>query len=215
MQTLSPAHPHYPKRFHDLYDPPKLLYIDGDQTLLARPMIAIVGARMATPTGMHHARVFAQTLSNAGFLVISGLARGIDGAAHRACLELGPGFSTIAVCGTGLDRVYPPEHLNLAQAIAAEGLLISEYQPGVGAKAFHFPRRNRLIAALALGVVVIEGAERSGSLITARLACELGREVFALPGAIHHPLNAGCNRLIQEGAKLANSPKDVLEELLI
>jgi DNA processing protein len=215
MHILTPADPGYPKRLCDLHDPPGLLYIDGNVELLQRPMVAIVGARMASQQGIHHAKRFAQALSHAGLLVISGLARGIDGAAHRGCLELGPGFSTLAVCGTGLDRVYPPEHLGMARLIQKNGLLVSEHPPGVGAKAFHFPRRNRLIAALALGVVVIEGAERSGSLITARLASELGREVFALPGGIDQALSAGCNRLIQEGAKLARFPKDVLEELLI
>jgi DNA processing protein len=201
----------YPERLNDLYDPPACLYINGDITLLKEPMVAIVGSRKSSAQGLTHSHYFAQSLSKAGATVISGLAKGIDGAAHRA--SLGIGSKTLAVCGTGLDITYPKEHLALAHAISNHGLLVSEFAPGTGPKAFHFPRRNRLIAALALGVLVIEAAEKSGSLITARLAAELGREVFALPGPINDPLFAGCNELIQQGAKLARSPKDVLEEL--
>jgi DNA processing protein len=201
----------YPERLNDLYDPPACLYISGDITLLKGPMVAIVGSRKSSAQGLAHSHHFAQSLSKAGATVISGLAKGVDGAAHRACL--GIGSKTLAVCGTGLDITYPKEHLALAHAISNHGLLVSEFEPGTGPKAFHFPRRNRIIAALALGVLVIEAAEKSGSLITARLAAELGREVFALPGSINDPLFAGCNELIQQGAKLAKSPKDVLEEL--
>jgi DNA processing protein len=188
-----------------------MLYIYGDITLLNLPMIAIVGSRKASAQGLENAAAFAKSLSAAGLVVVSGLARGVDGAAHQATLDaLG---NTLAVCGTGLDIVYPAEHMGLAAAISQNGLLLSELPLGAQPKAFHFPRRNRLIAALALGVVVIEAAEKSGSLITARLAAELGREVFALPGPIKDPLHAGCNRLIQAGAKLVCHPNEVLEEL--
>jgi DNA processing protein len=217
VQEIHHLDSNYPARLKDLYDPPETLYIYGDIELLKRPMIAIVGSRMASPRGMRNAALFARGLSEAGILVLSGLARGIDGAAHRACLELGVGanWTTIAVCGTGVDVVYPREHQDLAYQIGSKGLILSELAPGMGPKAFHFPKRNRLIAALSLGVVVIEAADKSGSLITARLATDLGREVFALPGPIHDPLHEGCHRLIQEGAKLVCHPKEVLEDLLI
>jgi len=204
----------YPARLNDLYDPPSCLYITGNIELLKTPMIAIVGARNASAQGLKNACYFAQALANAGGVIISGLARGIDGAAHRTILDLDLSHKTIAVCGTGLDIAYPKEHWGLMQAIARQGLLISEFPPGVGPKSFHFPRRNRIIAALALGVVIIEAAEKSGSLITARIASELGREVFALPGPIDEPLFAGCHQLIQQGAKLVRGPKDVLEDLI-
>ena len=206
--------PHYPARLNHLYDPPDCLYIKGDIRLLAMPMIAVVGSRKASSEGLRNARAFAQDLSKAGALIVSGLARGIDGAAHQAAIDLGRRHFTLAVCGTGLDQTYPREHLSLAKEIGQYGLLVSELPLGAGPKAFHFPRRNRLIAALALGVVVIEAAEKSGSLITARIAAELGREVFALPGPISSPFSSGCHQLIQEGAKLVCSPKEVLEELV-
>jgi DNA processing protein len=177
-------------------------------------MVAIVGARNASGEGLKNAGFFAQSLARAGCIIVSGLAKGIDGAAHRATLGLGANHGTVAVCGTGLNIAYPQEHCGLMQAIRRQGLLISELSPEIGPKAFHFPRRNRIIAALCLGVIVIEAAERSGSLITARLASELGREVFALPGPINNPLYAGCHQLIQQGAKLARGPKDVLEDLI-
>ena len=222
MQTSTPSNPiisirpqdkSYPPRLLDLYDPPKTLYIYGDINLLTLPMIAIVGSRRASAQGLENAATFAKSLAAAGLVVASGLARGIDGIAHKA--TLGTMGLTLAVCGTGLDIVYPKEHTGLANAISQHGLLLSELPLGTGPQAFHFPRRNRLIAALALGVVVIEAAEKSGSLITARLAAELGREVFALPGPIKDPLYSGCNRLIQEGAKLVCHPNDILEELPI
>lgn len=205
--------PNYPARLLDLSDPPNSLYIYGDIRLLNLPMIAIVGSRAATPEGIRTAHYFAQALSAEGYLIVSGLAKGIDGAAHRGALGPNQDQATIAVCGTGLDLVYPKEHLGLARAIVGSGLLVSELAPGLGPKAWHFPRRNRIIAALALGILVIEAAERSGSLITARLGCELGREVFAIPGSIHHPLSRGCHKLLQQGAKLVQCPKDILEEL--
>ena len=205
--------PDYPARLLDLSDPPDSLYIYGDIALLKLPMIAIVGSRAASSEGMKNARYFAQALSAKGYLIISGLAKGVDGAAHLGALGPNQDAPTIAVCGTGLDIVYPREHLRLARAIAGAGLLVSELAPGLGPKPWHFPRRNRIIAALALGILVIEAAERSGSLITARLGCELGREIFAIPGSIHHPLSKGCHQLLQQGAKLVQSPEDILEEL--
>jgi DNA processing protein len=214
IKSLNHQDKNYPFRLNDLYDPPRTLYIYGDTSLLKRPMIAIVGARDASKRGLNAAAEFAKALSKAGLVVISGLARGIDGASHRASLDTGDG-ATLAVCGTGLDIVYPREHALLAGLIGQKGLLVSEFSPGTGPKPFHFPMRNRIIAALALGVVVIEAADRSGSLITARIAAELGREVFALPGPIDNALYGGCNRLIQEGAKLVRSPNEVLEDLLI
>ncbi len=205
--------PCYPARLLDLYDPPNALYIYGDIRLLSLPMIAIVGSRAASPEGIKNAHHFAQALSEAGFLVISGLARGIDGAAHWGALGPKQIHPTLAVCGTGLDIVYPREHIELAKAIGKCGLLISELAPGLGPKACHFPRRNRIIAALSAGILVIEAAERSGSLITARLGNELGREIFAIPGSICNPFSWGCHKLLQQGAKLIQSPKDILEEL--
>jgi DNA processing protein len=205
--------PDYPVRLLDLYDPPNSLYIYGDIRLLSVPAIAIVGSRIASPEGAKNAHYFAQTLSAKGYLIISGLARGIDGAAHLGALGPNQDHPTIAVCGTGLDIVYPREHLGLAKAIGSAGLLISELPPGSGPKAWHFPRRNRIIAALSLGILVVEAVERSGSLITARLGSELGREIFAIPGSIQSPLKKGCHRLIQQGAKLVQAPGDILEEL--
>ena len=205
--------PEYPPRLYDLYDPPAMLYIYGGLELLKMPMIAIVGSRDASTEGLNNARLFTHALSKAGLLILSGLAKGIDSAAHQATLELGPKHPTAAVMGTGIDLVYPRQNLGLAQKIRQQGLLLSELPLGVGPKAFHFPRRNRIIAALALGVLVIEAAERSGSLITARLAADLGREVFAVPGPIANVNSAGCHLLVQQGAKLVFRPSDVLEEL--
>lgn len=205
--------PKYPQRLQDLYDPPESLYIDGDINLLKMPMVAIVGSRSASLEGLKNAALFAQALSNAGALILSGLAKGIDSAAHQATIEIGPNHQTGAVLGTGIDVIYPRQNIALSRAIRRQGILMSEFPMGVGPRAFHFPRRNRIIAALALGVVVVEAAARSGSLITARLAAELGREVFALPGPIHNLNSTGCHLLIQQGAKLAFRPEDVLEEL--
>jgi DNA processing protein len=205
--------PQYPRRLQDLYDPPASLYIYGDIGLLKMPMIAIVGSRSASLEGLKNARLFAQALSKTGVMIVSGLAKGIDSAAHLATIENGPKHYTAAVLGTGLDVVYPRQNFALFKAISQQGLLISEFPLGVGPKPWHFPKRNRIIAALAAGVVVVEAAEKSGSLITARLAADLGREVFALPGPIHSVNSAGCHLLIQQGAKLAFRPGDVLEEL--
>ncbi len=203
----------YPRRLQDLYDPPDSLYIYGDASLLKKPMIAIVGSRNASPEGLKNARYLAQGLARAGALIVSGMAMGIDSAAHHAVIELGSGHFTAAILGTGLDIVYPRQNINLSRAIGQQGLLISELPMGTGPKAWHFPRRNRIIAALSHGVVVVEAAKRSGSLITARLAAELGREVFALPGPLSHPNSIGCHLLIQQGAKLAFRTSDILEEL--
>ena len=200
--------PNYPTRLNDLYDPPSCIYTLGNVQLLRRPMIAIVGSRAASPQGLSNAYFFAQSLARSGVLIISGLARGIDGAAHKG--SLAEESQTLAVCGTGLDITYPKEHFGLAQ----QGLLVSEFMPGTDPRPFHFPKRNRIIAALSLGVVVIEAAKNSGSLITARIAADLGREIFALPGNIHDDHFAGCHQLIQQGAKLVCKPKEVLEEIL-
>ena len=203
----------YPRRLQDLYDPPDSLYIYGDASLLKKPMIAIVGSRNASPEGLKNARYLAQGLARAGALIVSGMAMGIDSAAHHAVIELGSGHFTAAILGTGLDIIYPRQNINLSRAIGQQGLLISELPMGTGPKAWHFPRRNRIIAALSHGVVVVEAAKRSGSLITARLAAELGREVFALPGPLSNPNSIGCHLLIQQGAKLAFRTSDILEEL--
>jgi DNA processing protein len=201
----------YPPALLEIPDPPTLLYVIGEPALLARRGLAIVGARSATPQGEANAQAFAETLSSAGLPIVSGLALGIDAAAHRGALK-GPG-STIAVIGTGADRIYPARNAPLARRIAAEGCLISEFPLGTPPLAHNFPRRNRLIAGLVHGVLVVEAALHSGSLITARLAADCGREVFALPGSIHSPLARGCHQLIRDGAKLVESAADILEEL--
>ncbi|WP_116355192.1 DNA-processing protein DprA [Cupriavidus taiwanensis] len=201
----------YPARLFDLHDPPPLLYIKGDPALLARPAVAIVGARKATEQGKRDAQAFGRELSESGLTVISGLALGIDAAAHAGGL-LGCG-GTIAVTGTGADRVYPPDNLGLAHEVAGRGAVVTEFPLGMQGMPANFPRRNRIIAALAHGVLVVEAAARSGSLITARLAAELGREVFAVPGSIHAPLSQGCHLLIRQGAKLVERTEDVLEEI--
>jgi DNA processing protein len=204
----------YPAIWLQLPDPPLLLYTHGDLALLQRPAVAIVGSRRPTPDGAEHARQFAAALSTAGLTVISGMAEGVDGAAHQGALDAAGGAGrTIAVVGTGLDRVYPRHHHALARRIATEGLLLSEFALGTAPLPSNFPQRNRLIAAHALGTLVVEAALKSGSLITARLASEAGREVFAIPGSIHNPQSRGCHALIRQGAKLVESTQDVLEEL--
>lgn len=201
----------YPQRLREISASPPALFCIGDIGLLDAPQLAIVGARSATAAGLENAQAFAEALASRGLVITSGLALGIDGAAHRGALAAGGG--TIAVCGTGLDRVYPAQHRDLAHAIAGHGLLISEFLPGTPPKAEHFPRRNRLISGLALGVLVVEAARESGSLITARLAADQGREVFAIPGSIHNPLARGCHQLIRQGAKLVETVDDVFVEL--
>ena len=201
----------YPRALLDSADPPLLLYARGRVELLAQPAIAIVGSRNATAQGLENARAFAAYLSGAGWVVVSGLALGIDGAAHEGALAGGAG--TIAVVATGLDRVYPARHRALATRIAADGLLVSEFAVGTPALAENFPIRNRIIAGLAQGTLVVEAAVQSGSLITARLAVEAGRDVFAIPGSIHSPQSRGCHALIKQGAKLVDSAADIVDEL--
>lgn len=205
----------YPATFFDTGDPPILLFVHGNPDLLQRPAVAIVGARSATDGGRDNARAFARLLAGRGWTIISGLARGIDAAAHEGALDAGPGGgSTVAVLAGGLDNIYPRQHGVLAEQIAANGALITEYPPGTPAQPFRFPDRNRLVAALARGVLVVEAAAQSGSLLTARLAGECGREVFAIPGSIHAPLSRGCHALIRQGAKLVEQGRDIEEELL-
>ena len=201
----------YPELLLRSTDPPLLLFTLGRAELLSAPGVAIVGSRSATPQGMDNARAFGRFLSGRGLTIVSGLAMGIDGAAHEGGLA-GPG-STIAFVGTGLDRVYPARHATLARRIAEQGLVCSEYPLGAEAQSRHFPQRNRLIAGVTLGTLVVEAAVESGSLITARMALECGREVFAIPGSIHSPQARGCHRLIQEGAKLVETGDDILREL--
>ena len=207
---LTLADPAYPLLLKQIPDPPPLLYVQGDPARLSQPQLAIVGSRNPTPSGIANAREFAACLARAGLTITSGLAVGIDGAAHQGALEHG---QTLAIAGTGLDRVYPARHKALAHRILAGGALVSEYPPGTQAKPENFPRRNRIISGLSVGTLVVEATPRSGSLITARLALEQGREVFAIPGSIHNPQARGCHALIREGAKLVESAKDIIEEL--
>jgi DNA processing protein len=200
----------FPPQLLQTADPPLLLYVRGDVAVLARRSLAIVGSRNASAQGVDNARAFAAHLSRQGWAIVSGLAHGIDGAAHEGGLA-GPG-GTVAVVGTGLDRVYPARHRALAHRIAAAGAMVSEFAPGMPPIAGNFPLRNRIIAGLARGTLVVEAAIQSGSLITARLAAEAGREVFAVPGSIHSPLSRGCHALIRQGAKLVESAADILEE---
>jgi len=208
---LTLADTEYPKQLLEIPDPPALLYVTGNVKLLSSSALAVVGSRNATPQGMKNAQSFARTLSEAGLAIVSGLALGVDSAAHRGGLE-GRG-STIAVLGTGIDIVYPRRNQALAEEIASRGTLVSEFPLGAPPNAANFPRRNRLISGLARGCLVVEAALDSGSLITARLAAEQGREVLAIPGSIHSPLSKGCHALIKQGAKLVESAQDVLEEL--
>ena len=201
----------YPPSLLEIADPPILLYAKGRIELLARPSMAVVGSRNATAQGLANAEQFAAALSQAGLTVVSGMALGIDTAAHRG--SVGQPGSTVAVIGTGADLVYPARNRALAHDIAAAGCIVSEYPLGMPAIAANFPRRNRIISGLATGVLVIEAAAQSGSLITARMAAEQGREVFAIPGSIHSPLAKGCHQLIKQGAKLVESAQDILEEL--
>lgn len=203
--------PAYPALLATLADAPPLLFVRGDPEALTQAALAVVGSRNPTTGGRRLASRFAADLTRCGLVVVSGLAVGIDAAAHRGALETG-GLS-VAVCGTGLDTVYPRTHAALAEQLIAEGALVSEWPPGTPALPAHFPRRNRIISALSLGTLVVEAALRSGSLITARLAAEQGREVFAIPGSIDNPLARGCHALIRQGAKLVESVADILEEL--
>jgi len=201
----------YPPLLRQLPDPPPLLYAHGRVELLGEPQLAMVGSRNPTRSGLQTATDFARHLGAAGLVITSGLALGIDAASHQGALDAEG--ATVAVAGTGLDRVYPAAHRDLARAIASTGVLVSEFPVGTPPLAENFPRRNRIISGLSLGTLVVEAALRSGSLITARLAAEQGREVFAIPGSIHNPLARGCHRLIREGAKLVETAQDVIDEL--
>jgi len=201
----------YPRSLLNISDPPILIYVKGRLDLLNQPSIAVIGSRHATPQGLNNAHSFSATLGSAGLCVISGLAHGIDAAAHSGGL-CSPS-STVAVVGTGLDKVYPSANLDLAHKIAASGAIISEFPLGTPPLAGNFPRRNRLISGLGLGCLVVEASIQSGSLITARLALEQGREVFAIPGSIHSPQSKGCHALIKQGAKLIESSQDILDEI--
>ncbi|HEU5161858.1 MAG TPA: DNA-processing protein DprA [Thermoanaerobaculia bacterium] len=204
--------PGYPSRLEAIADPPLAFFARGRLELASAQSIAVVGSRRASPYGENAARRLASALASRGITVVSGMARGVDAAAHFAALGASPG-STVAVLGTGLDVAYPPEHRELRDRIAAEGLLLTEFAPGSPPRREHFPIRNRIIAGLSLGVVVIEAGEKSGSLITARLAAEEGREVFAVPGSIFSRNTIGSHRLIQDGAKLVGRVEDILEEI--
>ena len=210
--VLMVGDPDYPAALLAAPDAPLLLFLEGERAQLGRSAVAIVGSRSATPQGHELANQFAQELAAAGWVVVSGLAAGIDGSAHRGALHVGG--ATWAVLGSGLDMVYPKSHVRLAAEIAATGLLISEHAPGTPPLAPHFPVRNRVIAGLSQGCLVVEAALKSGSLITARLALEAGREVFALPGPIRSPQAQGCNALIQQGAQLVQSSAEILAVLV-
>ena len=204
----------YPASLLETHDPPVLLYVDGQLESLAQThKMAMVGARHATVMGESNARAFAKYLAQKGWCIVSGLALGIDAASHEGALDSLCVGSTIAVMGTGINRLYPAQHKQLALRIKAQGALISELPLDTSAKAFHFPQRNRLVAGLSRGVLVVEAAKQSGSLITARMAADLGKEVFAIPGSIHSPLAHGCHALIRQGAKLVETGHDILEEL--
>ncbi len=217
LWTLGDAH--YPPELLQLADPPLLIYVAGQTHTRLGNAVAIVGSRNPTPQGAQTAEQFGEALSAAGLCVVSGLALGVDGAAHKGALRGGKGraasdhWHTVAVVGTGLDRVYPRQHQTLAHDIALHGLLISEYLLGTAPLAHNFPKRNRIIAALGLGTLVVEAALKSGSLITAKMALDLNREVLAIPGSIHATQSHGCHALIRQGAKLVEKAQDVLEEL--
>ncbi len=201
----------YPQLLRQIYAPPPVLYLQGDLELLRAPQLALVGTRRPSAGGRSITQQLAAELAHSGLAVSSGMARGIDSIGHRAVLAAGG--KTVAVLGSGIDCIYPPEHLELSREIAARGALISEFPLGTSPTRSSFPQRNRVISGLSLGVLVVEAALRSGSLITARYAREQNREVFAVPGSIHNPMSQGCNRLIRDGAKLTEKVEDILEEL--
>jgi DNA processing protein len=201
----------YPQALLSIPDPPLILYVKGRTDLLNRPSVAIVGSRSPTSEGIDNARAFAKSLSSAGFCIISGLSQGIDAAAHLGGLQ-GAG-SSISVSATGLDRIYPASNHALAHSLSQRGALVSEFPLGTAPFADNFPKRNRLISGMSLGCLVVEASIRSGSLSTARLALEQGREVFAIPGSIHSPQSKGCHALLKQGAKLVETAQDILEEL--
>ncbi|AXK38611.1 DNA-processing protein DprA [Crenobacter cavernae] len=201
----------YPAPLAETHGPPPLLFARGRRELLGFPKLAVVGSRNATPQGLDNARAFSRELAKAGYTIVSGLASGIDAAAHEGALAAPA--STIAVIGTGIDRIYPARNRELGLRLAEHGLILSEFPLGTGALAHNFPRRNRVIAGLSVGCLVVEANVESGSLITARLAAEAGREVLAIPGSIHNPQSRGCHRLIKDGAKLVETVDDVLAEV--
>ncbi len=205
--------PDYPPLLRRISSPPLALFVDGDPSLLWHAGVAMVGSRSPTSGGRDNARAFARTFALSGTSVISGMAAGIDAAAHEAALAVEGGI-TVAVLGTGPDLAYPPAHAGLRDRIARHGAVVSEHPPGTPAKPSHFPSRNRILAGLALGTLVVEATERSGALITARQAGDYGREVFTIPGSIHNPLARGCHRLIREGAGLVESAQEVLDALV-
>jgi DNA processing protein len=202
---------HYPELLSQIPAPPLLLYVNGDVGALHLPSLAVIGSRNPTRGGLRNSVEFARYLAQQGFAIVSGLAEGIDTAAHRGALDAGG--KTVAFLGHGIDRIYPAANRDLAHTIANSGALVTEYPLGARPLPRHFPERNRLISGLCLGTLVIEAAKRSGSLITARLAAEQGREVFALPGSIHNPLARGCHALIRQGAKLVETAGDIMNEL--
>ncbi len=210
-QALTLGDPGYPAALLQTADPPLLLYVQGDVATLSAPSVAVVGSRQPTAQGADNAREFARQLSDAGFVVVSGLAMGVDGAAHEGALS--GSHPTVAVVGTGLDRVYPARHRALARRIVERGAMVSEFAPGTPALPENFPLRNRIIAGLSLGTLVVEAALRSGSLITARLAVEAGREVYAIPGSIHALQSQGCHALIRQGAMLVESADEIVADL--
>lgn len=201
----------YPDILRQIHHPPPVLMVAGDIRLLAKKSFAIVGSRKCSPSGVEHAAMFAAELAACGFVITSGLASGIDGAAHQGALSAGG--STVAVIATGIDLCYPAKHIDLSNQIKQHGAIVSEFPLGTKAQKENFPRRNRIISGLSVGVLVVEAEEKSGSLITARYAMEQNREVFAIPGAIHNPGSRGCHRLIREGAKLVENIDDILSEL--
>jgi DNA processing protein len=205
--------PHYPSLLREISRPPPVLFVCGNLEALTLPQLAIVGSRNASGEGAETAGSFATHLAGIGFCITSGLAEGIDAAAHLGALHA-PGGCTIAVCGTGPDIVYPRRHAELAgRIIASGGAIVSEFAPGTPVSRSNFPRRNRIISGLAVGVLVVEASTRSGALITARHAMEQGREVFAIPGSIHNPVARGCHQLIREGARLVETATDIVDEL--
>lgn len=209
--VIDQKHAFYPELLKQIPDPPALLFVQGDIHLLNKWQLAIVGSRNPSASGRDSAFEFARYLASGDMVITSGLAAGIDAAAHKGALAATG--KTIAVIGTGLDRVYPAVHRELAHQITDSGVMVSEFPLGTPPKAENFPRRNRIISGLSLGTLVVEAALKSGSLITARMAMEQGREVFAIPGSIHNPLSRGCHQLIREGAKLVETANDIVEEL--
>ena len=211
ISVIASSDPRFPDPLRHTHDAPLVLYTQGDVSVLSHDQIGVVGSRHATRAGLDHARTFAAELSRRNLVITSGLALGVDGAAHAGALEAGA--PTVAVIGSGLDRVYPSQHRRLAARLIDQGLMVSEYPPGTPARAAHFPQRNRIISGLSRGILVVEAGLKSGSLITARLALEQGREVFAIPGSVHSPVARGCHHLIKQGARLVDTVDDILEEL--